>query len=260
MSEELIAAVVKAVEDRIDRQTDEIWRMVQLLRLDMRNMEWRARRSLSYASDVAAAESSAEYLIGHMHGAQPMPHRHITLDHALAAAKDVSGMALEFGVYRGETLERIARARDDKQVYGFDSFQGLPEFWLPDHQAGRFGPDDPAGVRGVPEIPGAELVVGWFDETVPGFMAEHPGPVAFLHVDCDLYSSTKTVLEHAGPRLQPGSIVVFDEYFNYPGWQGHEFRAWQEYVAATGTQFSYLAYTEDAISVACRIDAVPGTD
>lgn len=256
MSDELLAAVVRAIEDSARRQSDELKRMIDVVRLDIRNLEWRARRSLSYASDVAAAADSAAFLNEHMHGAQPMPHRLVTLDHALSLAKDVDGMALEFGVYRGESLRKIVEARADKQVYGFDSFQGLPEFWLPDHQAGRFGPDDPAGVQGAPDVPGAEFVVGWFDETLPGFMETHPGPIAFLHVDCDLYSSTKTVLEHCGPRLRPGSIVVFDEYFNYPSWQDHEFRAWQEYVDAAGVTFSYLAYTADAISVAVRIDEV----
>jgi hypothetical protein len=180
----------------------------------------------------------------------------VTLDYALSEASGVEGMALEFGVYRGETLRKIAKSRNEKLVYGFDSFQGLPEFWLPDHHAGRFGPDDPGGVHGPPDVPGAELIVGWFDETLPGFMETHPEPVAFLHVDCDLYSSAKIVLEHVGPRLRPGSVVVFDDYFNYPGWQDHEFRAWQEYVAQSGIGFSYLAYTEDTISVAMSIDQV----
>lgn len=256
MSDDLLPAVISAIESGLQRQTDEMRRVVDVLRLDIRNLEWRARRSLAYASDVAAAATSTAYLQEHMQGARPMPHRLVTFDYALSLAKDVSGMALEFGVYRGETLTRIAKARLDKEVYGFDSFQGLPEFWLPDHQAGRFGPDDPAGVQCAPDVPGAELVLGWFDETLPGFMENHPGSVAFLHVDCDLYSSTMTVLDHVGPRLAEGSIVVFDEYFNYPGWQGHEFRAWQEYIEKSGVTFSYLAYTADAISVAVRIDEV----
>ena len=102
-------------------------------------------------------------------------------------------------------------------------------------------------------MPGAELVVGWFDDTVPGFLAEHPGPVSFLHLDADLYSSTRTVLDLVGPRLQPGSIVLFDEYFNYLGWEQHEHRAWAEYVARTGTHFEYLGYTIDNEQVIARI-------
>lgn len=260
MSNELHESLVRAIEESIQRQTQEIRGMLDLIRLDIRSMEWRARRSLTYAADVAAATESARLLHARMRGAKPMPHRLITLNYALSMATDVPGMALEFGVYRGETLQRIGAARAFEDVYGFDSFQGLPEFWLPDHQAGRFGPDDPAGVQGAPEVPGVDLVVGWFDDTLPNFMTAHSGSVAFLHVDCDLYSSAVTVLDHVGPRLVPGSIILFDEYFNYPGWQEHEFLAWQDYELKSGIKFSYLAYTEDAISVALRVDEIPPSE
>ncbi|KAI1085474.1 hypothetical protein F5B20DRAFT_5159 [Whalleya microplaca] len=113
---------------------------------------------------------------------------------------------------------------------------------------GAFAVDAP------PEVPGAELVVGRFDESLPPFLAGHSGPIALLHVDSDLYSSAVTVLEHCGPRLVAGSIVVFDEYFNFPGWERHEHRAWQEYVARTGTRFTWLAYTGDDEQVVIRID------
>jgi predicted O-methyltransferase YrrM len=132
-------------------------------------------------------------------------------------------------------------------VYGFDSFQGLPEAWRPGFPADTFAVGD------LPDIPGAELVVGTFDDTLPGFVEQHPGPVDFLHVDCDLYSSTKTVLHHVGPRLHPGSIVVFDEYFNYPGWQDHEHRAWLEHVGQTGLRFEYAGYTVDHEQVIVRV-------
>ncbi|MDJ0106389.1 TylF/MycF/NovP-related O-methyltransferase, partial [Rhodococcus erythropolis] len=79
------------------------------------------------------------------------------------------------------------------------------------------------------------------------------GPVAFLHLDADLYSSTKTVLDLLGDRLVPGSIVVFDEFFNYPGWQQHEYRAWTEFVTRTGISFEYLGYTVDNEQVIVEI-------
>ena len=34
-------------------------------------------------------------------------------------------------------------------------------------------------------------------------------------------------------RLRAGSIVHLDEFFNFPGWKRHEYRAWTEYVAYT---------------------------
>jgi hypothetical protein len=40
----------------------------------------------------------------------------------------------------------------------------------------------------------------------------------------------------------PGTILLFDEYFNYPGWQHGEHQAWTEFIAATGLPFDYLGY------------------
>lgn len=214
-----------------------------------RQVEIRARRDVFAAGERIAVEESARLVAEQMSGAVPLPHPHATLEHALSLAP-TGGMALEFGVYTGTTLKIIAAARGGKQVYGFDSFEGLPENWRAGYPAGTFDID------GRPQVSGAELVVGWFDKVLPEFLAEHPGPVDFLHVDADLYSSAKTVLEAVGPRLRPGSVVVFDEYFNYSGWQEHEYRAWQEYVAATGIAFTYACYTLDNEQVAVRITEV----
>ena len=51
----------------------------------------------------------------------------------------------------------------------------------------------------------------------------------------------------------PGSVLVFDEFFNYPGWQQHEYRAWTEFVARTAVAFEYLAYTADNEQVVVQL-------
>jgi hypothetical protein len=61
------------------------------------------------------------------------------------------------------------------------------------------------------------------------------------------------VLKLVGPRLRAGSVVVFDEFFNFPGWEDHEFRAWQEHLAASGAEVAYEAYTVNNEQVAVRI-------
>jgi predicted O-methyltransferase YrrM len=226
--------------------TDELRRQSDRLADATTRFEIRARRDIIFAGEREAATQSAQFVRDEMAAAPHFPHPHATLEHALSLAPE-GGLALEFGVYTGTTLKIIATAREGEQVFGFDSFQGLPEGWRSGFPAGMFDVD------GLPEVPGAELVVGWFDETLPGFLAEHEGPVTFLHVDCDLYSSTKTVLDLVGPRLQPGSVIVFDEYFNYPGWQQHEHRAWQEHVERTGVTFSYEGYTHDHEQVIVRV-------
>jgi predicted O-methyltransferase YrrM len=215
------------------------------------DLEFRARRDLLAVGERDAALSSARWADDVMPTARPFHDPLSTLEYALSIAPQ-GGMALEFGVFAGRSLTVIAEARKGREVYGFDSFQGLSEDYRPHVRAGAFALD------GAPSVEGAELVVGWFDDTLPGFLEEHPGPVDFLHVDGDLYSSAVTVLEFVGPRLLPGSIVIFDEFFNYPGWQKHEFRAWEEYLARTGTQVTYEAYTSNNEQVVVRI-VDPGT-
>ena len=84
-------------------------------------------------------------------------------------------------------------------------------------------------------------------------LARNDEQIAFLHVDCDLYSSTKTVLDLVGDRLAPDAVLVFDEFFNYPGWQQHEFRAWTRVRRTTGRTFEYLAYTGNNEQVVVRL-------
>ncbi|KAK6948115.1 hypothetical protein Daesc_009879 [Daldinia eschscholtzii] len=215
--------------------------------LESRNKaDHRNRRDIYEAAWRDAALSSARFVNKHLRDAMPYYDKYKTLQHAIDEAPK-EGMALEFGVYQGTTLGKIAASRSGG-VYGFDSFEGLPETWRWEFRRGVFAVEAP------PEIPGAELVVGWFDKTLAPFLAEHPGPIALLHIDSDLYSSAVTVLEHCGPRLVAGSIVIFDEYFNFPGWENDEHRAWHEYVERTGTRFSWLAFTADDEQVVVRID------
>jgi predicted O-methyltransferase YrrM len=218
--------------------------------------EFRARRDLLAAGERDAASSSARWAHRVTPTAREFFNPRATLEHALGLAPQ-GGMALEFGVFEGRSLAVIAEARRGLDVYGFDSFEGLPEDYRPHVRQGAFALDR------LPLVEGAELVVGWFDDTLPGFLKTHPGPVDFLHVDSDLYSSAVTVLTLVGPRLQPGSIVIFDEFFNYPGWDDSgEFRAWEEYLARTGATVEYEAYTSNNEQVVVRIidpgSAIPG--
>lgn len=154
------------------------------------------------------------------------------LDHALNLVSS-PGTALEFGVHNGTTLRRIVGAMPaGSRVVGFDSFEGLPEFWREGFGAGTFRTTPPV-------VPGAELVVGLFADTLPAWTV--PDDVRLVHVDCDLYASTRTVLEHVGPHLAPGTLIVFDEFHGYPGAEAHEARAWVEWTSATGAAWTELA-------------------
>jgi predicted O-methyltransferase YrrM len=181
-----------------------------------------------------AAQESAAYYSNHMLTCRPFADGAQLLAHAVRLAPS-SGLFLEFGVATGSTINFIAGCTD-RMIFGFDSFEGLPEDWRSNYEQGTFE-TQPPNVR-----PNVRLVTGLFAESLPQFLAEHPEPIAFLHVDCDLYSSTKTIFELAGHRLRPGSVIVFDEYFNFPGWQHGEFRAFHEFVDQRSLAYRHVGF------------------
>lgn len=208
------------------------------------------RRLDSYDIDrvgfLAAAITSSAYAQRHMR-AVPRHADDLALLREALALCTVPGLVMEFGVASARTTNAIAD-QVPGPVYGFDGFAGLPEDWRPGFGRGAFARS------ALPEVrPNVQLVVGWFDRTLPGFLDAHPGPASFVHVDCDLYSSTQTILSQLRERIVPGTILVFDEYFNYPGWEMHEHRAFAEFVQATGRAYEYVGLVPSHQQVAVRI-------
>jgi hypothetical protein len=161
------------------------------------------------------------------------------MHHALSRVT-IEGLYAEFGVNNGGTISYIARQKPAQTIHGFDSFEGLPEDWSGNAMAAGF-----FNRKGrLPKVP-ANVVLhpGWFDATAAKFAAENAGPLAFLHVDCDLYSSTATIFEALGDRIVPGTVLMFDEYFNYPNWKAHEHKAFTEYQDRSGKKFKYIGYS-----------------
>jgi predicted O-methyltransferase YrrM len=196
---------------------------------------------------------SVDYVESHMPDALGLETQKDLLDYALAQTK-VPGHYVEFGVFGGGTIRHIARQlrRSGKAhltIHGFDSFEGLPQAW------GGFNLGPATFSRGgkLPRVP-ANVVLhkGWFRDTIPKWREAVSGPVAFVHIDCDLYASTVDVLSGLSERLQAGTVVVFDEYFNYPNWQQHEFKAWREFVAARAITYDYLAFSRQQVALRIR--------
>lgn len=159
---------------------------------------------------------------------------------AVAEARQ-PGLVLEFGVRRGTSLAAIA-AGARQEVHGFDSFEGLPEAWS----------GAPRGVlstgREMPAVgDGIRLHPGWFEETLPAFLAAHPGPARFVNIDCDIYSSARTVLTALAERIGPGTVLVFDEFIGNRSWRDDEYRAFHEYAAAWSVRARIIA-----VNLACK--------
>jgi hypothetical protein len=154
---------------------------------------------------------------------------------SLSVAKPVDGLIAEFGVYKGDSIRVLAKAVPTNIIHGFDSFVGLPGKWergLNVYPAGHFS------VNGaLPQVPdNVRLHKGWFKDTIPPFLATNPGPVRFLNIDCDIYSSTKDILTLCNERIHPGAVIYFDEICDwggcvhrYPNWHEHEIKALTEW-------------------------------
>ncbi len=167
----------------------------------------------------------------------------------------IDGLWIEMGVCTGTSITRIAKsAPENKTVYGFDSFEGLPEAW----DTGRdyypkgttFGT-----IRGeLPEVPdNVVLIEGLFEDTLPSFAKEHKDPVAFIHIDCDLYSSTKTTFDYLGDRIVTGTIIAFDEFFNFPNYREGEYKAFMEFLDEYEKDFELVSFIFQGIQVVVKI-------
>jgi Macrocin-O-methyltransferase (TylF) len=163
------------------------------------------------------------------------------LSHAAAVAP-TEGLILEFGVASGDTIRWLAQSPPfrERKIYGFDSFKGLPEPW------GCYSVTHFACA--VPEVPkNVELIVGMFEDTLLPFLGEHRDNIALLHIDCDLYSSTRTVLSYLSSRIVPGTVIVLDEFWIVTD---QEQRAFNEWLSITGRSCCHEARSIEQLCVA----------
>jgi len=211
-------------------------------------------RKNDYSQDIRqvlqrkATESTADYVEKHMGSVESVTSNLKLLTMAIGKADlGKNKLICEFGVYSGSTINHIA-SLTDKMVYGFDSFEGLPERWRDGYGKGTFHLTTLPKVR-----PNVVLIKGWFDKTIPEFIKDHCESIGFLHVDCDLYSSTRTIFELLEHRIHPGCVIVFDEYFNYPGWEEGEYKAFHEFLKHAGLTYEYIGYNRVNEQVAVKI-------
>lgn len=182
-----------------------------------------------------------------------------SLNYVLNKIRDRQGKDywVEFGVYKGRTINQIASVTKGT-VYGFDSFEGLPEDWV-----NGFGNHD----RGRPQLKGeftldgnlpevrsnVRLIKGWFDTSLPEFIKKVIVPsgnqVGLIHIDSDLYSSAKTVLESLYPYMKEECYIVFDELINYPGYEDHEIKAFDEFIEKYDVEYKWIGQNRNNVAV-----------
>lgn len=144
-----------------------------------------------------------------------------------------NGAVVECGVYRGRTLATIAwlmrEFADQREIWGFDSFEGFPpasaedaiDGLIPAHSQPLYYADGSLEIAqqliarlGLSDR--VRLVKGYFQETLSPSPVER---ISVLILDCDLYESYRAVLRNLYPRVLSGGWIIFDEYFSpkYPG-------------------------------------------
>jgi hypothetical protein len=161
----------------------------------------------------------------------------------------VIGDYYEFGMYRGFSFwsaqnSANALGMDQSKFFGFDSFNGLPKPEGIDAETTEFKERDYAAskedVKWYLEKYGVDwsrsfLIEGYYDESLrDGLKSEYNmKPVMVALIDCDLYSSTVSVLSFLDSLLQDGSILMFDDWncFDSSDDKG-ERRAFREFLAS----------------------------
>lgn len=156
-------------------------------------------------------------------------------------------LLLEFGVFEGRSLKYFKEIFNNAEIHGFDSFQGLEEDWY-----GYISSKGTFNLSG--KIPKFDQSIkihnGWFEDTLPNFVKSlNNRQVDILHCDADTYKPTFFILNSLVNNLKSGSIIIFDEYFGYPSWRMHEFRAWKEFCNAHNIKYKYIGYSIMQVAV-----------
>ena len=164
------------------------------------------------------------------------------LNHAFHKVSAADGMIAEFGVFSGRSVNMIAQHFSKSVVWGFDSFEGFERDWSPTSFGVKVGKKTFDRRNTLPQVrDNVCLVKGFFHESLPTFLSQYHENFSFIHIDCDTYRGTKTIFELCEKQIVPGTVIVFDEFFEYT----HEAQAFYEYLQTSGHSFDWLCYGGD---------------
>jgi O-methyltransferase len=152
----------------------------------------------------------------------------------LTALEQLEGDYLEFGVFTGSSF--VFAAREHKKLkflsdlktkfYGFDSFSGFGK--VSEHDGHPFYLDNIFKVNAQKVIANirkhtggleVQIVQGYFEQTLQGKTAQSLGVqrARIVFIDCDLKDPAALALNFVKPALQPGTILIMDDFFSYKG-------------------------------------------
>jgi len=178
---------------------------------------------------------------------------------AMLGHNTLNGHVLEFGVWKGISINLIAEYFSGRIVHGFDSFEGLPEDWYKFKESKKKTRAKRFRLDKLPEVrSNVILYKGWFDDTLPIWVEKYSGDnltfpkksIAVLHIDSDLYSSAKTVLTLLNHMIVKNTIIMFDELCHwgdqrkYSNWEEHEWKALTEWCDEYNRDFEPIGRTK----------------
>ena len=161
--------------------------------------------------------------------------REYAIKEACSVDKNHEFFYLEFGIFKGTSANFFSKYV--KKLFAFDSFEGLREDWVGHNlPKSHFNLD-----KKIPKLnSNIEPVVGFVQDTLEDFLVKHNPSINFVHLDMKTYSSTKFTLEKIKPYLRKNAIVIFNQLYNYYGWEQGEFKALNE--VFNKDEYSYLAF------------------
>ncbi len=133
------------------------------------------------------------------------------------AVKKINGEMAEVGVANGATAKIISVFKINKKLYLFDTFEGVPFVDKEDDSSIKIGDCKSSlefvknNLKGEKDI---EFYKGIFPKTAYAIGDKR---FSFVHLDVDIYQSTKDALDFFYPRLNRGGILLSHDYSQYKG-------------------------------------------
>lgn len=246
---------------RSDRTPLPVARLVQMVRLGL-DFKQRLHNPLRHIPELETG-----HLQYFLHGSSAVSSQERAKTLVMAVEQVIGGQVqgdiAEFGTMTGTSARYLAAAMSafshwdsSRHLHLFDSFEGFPEA---DNDIDRNSPHVASGIWGKGEcygigpsylskmcrkfIPESRIHIhaGWFNQTLP--LLPKSCKFALVHLDCDLYQSTLSVLDDlfTHDRLTDGAVLLFDDWYcNRGNPDMGQQRAWKETVAKHNPRFELL--------------------
>ncbi len=232
--------IIKVLFKKISRIIYFIYRVFLIIRNSITPIEFKGRAKLKSKIEDNLVEETFNHFKDHFKNSMLFSDiikiREYAIKSSLQNDKNKEYYYLEFGVWEGRSANFLSKFVN--KLYCFDSFEGLKEDWVGTRGSmkGTFSLN-----KKVPLLnSNIEPIVGWVEDTLEDFLKKHNPKINFVHLDMDTYSPTKFTLEKLKPYLVKDAIILFDELYNYIGWENGEYKALRE--VFKDNEFEYKAF------------------